>query len=88
MYITRHAIEGKYSGTLKGSAMALAMFDGAKWQLLRAEDTNGKPIKESEMTAGTAYASKVDKDAAATEFSKTLYNIFNWNFEQTQFEKI
>lgn len=88
VYITRDAIEAKYP-TLKGSAMALAMFDGAKWQLLKAEGTNGKPIKESEMTAGTAYASKAGASAAtATEFSKTLYNIFNWNFEQTQFEKI
>ena len=87
VYITKDAIEAKYP-TLKGSAMALAMFDGAKWQLLKAEGSNGKPIKESEMTAGTAYASKADKDAAAAEFSKTLYNIFNWNFEQTQFEKI
>ena len=88
VYITREAIEAKYP-TLKGSAMALAMFDGAKWQLLKAEDANGKPIKESEMTAGTAYASKVAAAAAtATEFSKALYNIFNWNFEQTQFEKI
>lgn len=88
VYITRNAIENKYSGALKGSAMALAMFDGSKWQLLKAEDTNGKPIKETEMTAGTAYASKTGVNAVATEFSKTLYNIFNWNFEQTQFEKI
>lgn len=87
VYITKGAVETKYP-TLKGSAMALAMFDGAKWQLLKAEDTNGKPIKETEMTAGTAYASKVATTATATEFSKTLYNIFNWNFEQTQFEKI
>ena len=88
VYITRNAVETKFP-TLKGSAMALAMFDGAKWQLLKAEDVNGKPIKETEMTAGTAYASKVAATpATATEFSKTLYNIFNWNFEQTQFEKI
>lgn len=87
VYITREAIEAKYP-TLKGSAMALAMFDGTKWQLLKAEGTNGKPIKESEMTAGTAYAEKVAATATAAEFSKTLYNIFNWNFEQTQFEKI
>lgn len=88
VYITREAVETKFP-TLKGSAMALAMFDGAKWQLLKAEDVNGKPIKEAEMTAGTAYASKVAATpATATEFSKTLYNIFNWNFEQTQFEKI
>lgn len=88
VYITREAVETKFP-TLKGSAMALAMFDGAKWQLLKAEGSNGKPIKESEMTAGTAYASKVAATpATATEFSKTLYNIFNWNFEQTQFEKI
>ena len=88
VYITKNAVETKYS-TLKGSAMALAMFDGSKWQLLKAEDANGKPVKEAEMTAGTAYASKVVSiPATATEFSKTLYNIFNWNFEQTQFEKI
>ena len=43
---------------------------------------------QSEMTAGTAYASKTGANAIDTEFSKTLYNIFNWNFEQTQFEKI
>lgn len=87
VYITREAVEVKYSA-LKGSAMALAMFDGAKWQLLKAEGSNGKPIKESEMTAGTAYAGKSASTADATEFSKALYNIFNWNFEQTQFEKI
>ena len=87
VYITRDAIEAKYP-TLKGSAMALAMFDGAKWQLLKAEGSNGKPIKESEMTAGTAYASKTTATAKDTDFSKALYNIFNWNFEQTQFEKI
>lgn len=87
VYITKGAVEAKYP-TLKGSAMALAMFDGAKWQLLKAEDSNGKPIKETEMTAGTAYASKVATTAEDKEFSKTLYNIFNWNFEQTQFEKI